>query len=102
MIGDRERLALIRARDAKFGVAPPVQSAIVARVLSRKKRSLGTVDSLAVIEELEAHAGHIPIFPDRLAHPAEGTAIHGFQGFAFWIVQRRDEIEVGKGKLVLR
>src|SRR5262245_1122734 len=102
MIGDRKGLAVISARDADFGIAPLVQSAIVARVLSRKERGLGTIDPLAVIEELETHAGHIAIFPNRLAHPAEGTAIRGFQGFALWIVQRRDEIEVGKGKLVLR
>lgn len=102
MIGDRKRLAVISASDADFGIAPLVQSAIVARVLSRKKRSLGTVDSLAVIEELESHAGHIPIFPNRFVHRIEVTAVHGCQGLATWIVQRRDEIEVGKGKLVLR
>src|SRR5262245_31424211 len=100
MVGNRKRLAVISARDADFGIAPLVQSAIVARVLSRKERGLGTVDPLAVEEELETHAGHISVFPNRLAHPAQGTAIHGFQGLALRIVQRRDEIEVGKGKLV--
>jgi hypothetical protein len=49
----------------------------------------------AVHEELETHAEDIPIFPNRLVHRVEVTAIHGCQGLATLIVQRRDEIEVG-------
>jgi hypothetical protein len=99
---DRKRFAIVSARDARPGIGPRIPGAIVARLLPRVKRGLGTIDPLAVPEELEIHAGHIPVFPNRLAHSGKDTAVHTFQGPAPWIVQYRDEIEVGKRKLVLR
>ena len=74
---ERKRLAVVSARDADVWIGLRVPGAIVTRVLSRIKRGLGTVDPLAIPEELKTHAWHIPVFPNRLVHPAQGTAVGG-------------------------
>src|SRR4051812_38807863 len=76
-IGDRKRLAVVTARDPGLGIFLLGQGAIGARVFSRIKRGFWTVDPLAVIEELKTHAGQVPVLPNRLVHPAQGTAVCG-------------------------
>src|SRR5438132_14396694 len=50
---DRKRFAIVSARDARPGIGPRIPGAIVARFLPRVKRGLGTINPLAVPEELE-------------------------------------------------